>query len=86
MFKENNLKFCETLEDLLKYDFQTFWCVLLFAPEAGIVLKEFISEPVYIFDYDCLSEEEMDIYVRIVINGLHVYQRMLRFKESEVSK
>lgn len=85
LFKEKNLNFCETLQDLLDYDFQTFWCVLLFAPEAGAVLKEFVSEPVYVFDYDFLNEEEMDIYCSVMINALHVYQRMLRFRESDVS-
>lgn len=84
LFKEQNLNFAKTLQDLLDYDFQIFWCVMMFAPEARAVLKEFISEPVYVFDYDCLNEEEMGVYARIVINTLHIYQRMLRFKQSEV--
>lgn len=84
LFKEQNVLFCQTLQDLLDYDFHIFWCVLIFSAEAGTVLKEFVSEPVYNFDYDCLDAEETDIYAGILINSLHVYQRMLRFKESEV--
>lgn len=86
LFKDQNINFNQTLLDLLEYDFQTFWCVLLFAPEAGAALKEFVTEPVYNFDYDCLDTEEMDVYAGVLINTVHVYQRMLRFKESEVKQ
>lgn len=85
LFKEQNVNFCQTLQDLLDYDFQTFWCVLLFSTAVRDVLQEFICDPVYNFDYDCLGTDEENIYAGILINSLHVYQRMLKFKKSEVN-
>lgn len=85
LFKKQNILFCQTLEDLLGCDYQTFWCILLFAPEAGATLKRFICDPVYNFDHDSLDGEEMDMYAQTLIYALHVYQRMVRFRESEVN-
>lgn len=85
LFEPLNWNFCETLQEFLEYDFQTFWCVLLFSSQARAVLKDFIFCPVYDFDYDCLNEAELDVYVRAALKVLHIYQRMLQFKESEVS-
>lgn len=86
LFKISNTGFCQTLEDLLEYDFHIFWCVISFSEEVPIILNDFIKEPVYIFDYDRLGEEERAISYDITINSLHVYQRLIRFKQSEVSK
>lgn len=85
-FQSENEDFIRTLDNLLKLDFQKFWCVLLFSEEIKEALHKFVAEFVYSFDYDCLNREEKSIYASVLVRVLHVYQRMFRFEESEVSE
>lgn len=85
-FVEKNFLFNETLQDLLDYDYHQFWCHILFESNIAAILTHFVLNPIYWYEIHTLDDTSYQIYNVIFDNVLKIYERMLKFKESEVIK
>lgn len=84
LFIERNVAFSETLQELLDYDYHQFWCHILFEPKICVVLTHFVLNPIYWYELHNLDDVYCQVYNIVFDKVLKVYERMLRFKESEV--
>lgn len=84
MFVESNVLFIETLQDLLDCDYHQFWCHVLFEPKICTVLANFVLNPVHWYERHNLEDVYLQVYNVVFEKVLKVYERLLRFKETEV--
>lgn len=84
-FLFKNMLFLDGLDYLLNCNYHQFWCTILFEPTVAIALRSFLLNPILPFQVKYLEGEYLQLYETVFTKYLLVYEKLLTFKQSEVS-